>query len=90
MRTHLANAAHDVLGYGSYPIGLVLMAPIIPRRLQASELMSGMFTTAVMGAGVTVFSPYLPLVSSRRAETTGRHCVSCIAIPYEVQEGSQS
>jgi hypothetical protein len=75
MRTHLANAAHNVLGYGSYPIGLVLMAPIIPRRLQASELMSWMITTAVMGAG---------------AETMGRRCVSCIAIPYEVQEESQS
>ena len=40
--------------------------------------------------GATVFSPYLPPVSWRRAEITERHCVSCIAIPYEVREGSQS
>ena len=75
MRTNLANAAHDILGYGSYPIALVLMAPTIPCRLRAPELMSWMIATAVVGAG---------------GETTGRRCVSCIAVSYDVQEGSQS
>jgi hypothetical protein len=40
--------------------------------------------------GATVLLPYLPLLRWPRAETTGRRCVSCIAIPDEIQEGSQS
>ena len=74
MRTRLANAAFDVLHYGSYLTVSVLGGlPIARARYDA-----------------TVFSPYQPLVNWRHAEITERHCVSCMAIPYEVQEGSQS
>jgi hypothetical protein len=74
MKTHLANAAYDVLDYGSYPIVSVLGGLPIARALYSA----------------TVFSPYLSLANWQRPEITGRRCVSCTAISYEVQEGSQS
>ncbi len=74
MRPQLANAAFDVLHHGSYPTVSVLRGLPIARALY----------------GATVFSPDLRPVSWRRAETTGSSCVSCIAIPYDVEEGSQS
>lgn len=74
MRTHLANAAFDVLHDGPYPIISIHCGLPIARALHGS----------------TVFPPYLSLVSWQRPEVTGRRCVACTAIPYEVQEGSQS
>jgi hypothetical protein len=74
MRTHLANAAYDVLHDGSYPTVSVL----------------GGLPIAYALYGVTMSSTYLPLASWQRPEITGRHRISCTAIPSEVQEGSQS
>jgi hypothetical protein len=74
MRAHLANAAFDVLHDGPYPIVSAFRGLPMARTLYSA----------------TVFSPYLSLVSWQRPEIMERRCVSCMAIPYEVREGSQS
>jgi hypothetical protein len=74
MRTQLANAAYDVLHGGSYPTVSIL----------------GGFPIASALYGAAVFSPYLLLPSWQRPEKTGRPCLSCTAICYEIEEGLQS
>lgn len=74
MKTHLADAAHDVLGYGSYPTASVL----------------GGFLAARVLYDMTVFSPHLSLTNWRRTGIANRLCVACTAIPCQIQEGSQS
>jgi len=32
MKSHLSNARYGVLDYGSYPVGMLIVAPIIPRH----------------------------------------------------------
>ena len=75
MKAQLANAAYDVPHHdGSYPTVSVL----------------GGLPTACAVYGVTVFLPYLPLVSWRHAEMTESHYVSYMTFHCEVPEGSQS
>jgi hypothetical protein len=74
MKTHLAGAAHDALGYGSYPTDSVL----------------GGFSAARVLYAMAVFSPHLSLVNWRYLGIAKRHCLACTAIPCQFREGSQS
>lgn len=51
MSKHLTNAAYGVLDYASYPAGMLLVAPIVLRRLGASEYGLWMVATGVISAG---------------------------------------
>ena len=37
MRAHLVNATYGVLEYAAYPIGMLLVAPIILRNMGAAQ-----------------------------------------------------
>jgi len=58
MRKHLANGAYGVLDYVSYPLGMLLVAPIVMRRLGPSEYGLWMITTAVVSAGGIIASGF--------------------------------
>ena len=56
MRQHLPNAGFGVLDYVSYPIGMLLVAPIVLHRLGAAEYGLWMIATAVISAGGIIAS----------------------------------
>ena len=58
MRRHLTNAAYSVLDYASYPLGMLLVAPIVLHRLGASEYGLWMISTAVISAGGIIASGF--------------------------------
>ena len=58
MREHLSNGAYGVLDYVSYPLGMLLVAPIVMRRLGSSEYGLWMITTAVVSAGGIIASGF--------------------------------
>lgn len=51
MKRHLSNALHGVLDYASYPLGMIVVAPIVLRRLGAAEYGLWMVATAIVSAG---------------------------------------
>ena len=58
MKKHLTNAAYSVLDYASYPLGMLLVAPIVLHRLGASEYGLWMISTAVISAGGIIASGF--------------------------------
>ena len=58
MRKHLTNAACGVLDYVSYPLGMLLVAPIVLHRLGASEYGLWMIATALISAGGIIASGF--------------------------------
>lgn len=51
MRNHLANALYGVIDYVSYPLGMLVVAPVILHRLGAPEYGLWMVVTAVISSG---------------------------------------
>ncbi len=58
MRKHLTNAVYGVLDYASYPFGMLLAAPIVLRKLGASEYGLWMIATAIISAGGIIASGF--------------------------------
>jgi O-antigen/teichoic acid export membrane protein len=58
MKRHLTNSAYSVLDYASYPLGMLLVAPIVLHRLGASEYGLWMVSTAVISAGGIIASGF--------------------------------
>ncbi len=58
MKKHLTNAAYGVLDYASYPMGMLVVAPVVLHRLGASEYGLWMAATAVISAGGIVASGF--------------------------------
>jgi O-antigen/teichoic acid export membrane protein len=58
MRRHLTNAVYGVLDYASYPLGMLLAAPVILHKLGASEYGLWMIATAVVSAGGIIASGF--------------------------------
>jgi O-antigen/teichoic acid export membrane protein len=56
MRRHLSNAGYGVLDYISYPLGMLLVAPIVLHRLGAAEYGLWMIATALISAGAIIAS----------------------------------
>ena len=71
MRKHLANAAYGVLDYASYPLGMLLVAPIVLRKLGGSEYGLWMITTALVSAGGIVASGFCDANIQRVAHLRG-------------------
>lgn len=71
MRKHLTNAAYGILDYASYPIGMLLVAPIILHRLGGSEYGLWMIATAVISAGGIIASGFCDANIQRVAHLRG-------------------
>src|SRR5580704_2810814 len=71
MRRHLTNAVYGVLDYASFPVGMLLVAPIVLRKLGASEYGLWMIATAVVSAGGTIASGFCDANIQRVARLRG-------------------
>ena len=71
MKKHLTNALYGVLDYASYPVGMLLVAPIVLRRLGASEYGLWMIATAVISAGGIIASGFCDANIQRVAHMRG-------------------
>ena len=58
MRRHFSNAAFGALDYVSYPLGMLLVAPIVLHRLGAAEYGLWMIATSVVSAGGIIASGF--------------------------------
>lgn len=58
MRRHIANASFGALDYVSYPLGMLLVAPIVLHRLGAAEYGLWMIATSVVSAGGIIASGF--------------------------------
>jgi O-antigen/teichoic acid export membrane protein len=71
MSKHLTNAAYGVLDYVSYPVGMLLVAPIVLHKLGASEYGLWMIATALISAGGIVASGFCDANIQRVAHLRG-------------------
>ena len=70
MREHLANAGWGVLDYAAYPIGMLLVAPIVLRNMGAAQYGIWSFATAAVSMGSIIAAGFgdanIQHVASRR------------------------
>lgn len=71
MRRHLTNALCGALDYASYPIGMLLVAPVVLHRLGASEYGLWMITTAIISSGGIISSGFCDASIQRVAHLRG-------------------
>jgi O-antigen/teichoic acid export membrane protein len=71
MKKHLTNAAYGVLDYASYPIGMLLVAPVVLHKLGASEYGLWMIATALISAGGIIASGFCDANIQRVAHLRG-------------------
>ena len=71
MKNHLTNAAFGVVDYISYPVGMLLVAPIVLHKLGASEYGLWMIATALISAGGIVASGFCDANIQRIAHLRG-------------------
>lgn len=58
MRKNITNAAYGALDYASFPVGMLLVAPIILHRLGTAEYGLWMVATSVVSAGSIIASGF--------------------------------
>jgi|HubBroStandDraft_1064217.scaffolds.fasta_scaffold14050_2 O-antigen/teichoic acid export membrane protein len=71
MRKHVTNATYGVLDYVSYPIAMLLVAPIVLRRLGASEYGLWILCASVISAGGILASGFCDAAMQRIARLRG-------------------
>jgi len=71
LRKHLANAGYGALDYVSYPVGMLLVAPIVLHRLGSAEYGLWMIATAVISAGGIIASGFCDACIQRVAYLRG-------------------
>ena len=71
MKKHLTNAGYGVLDYISYPVGMLLVAPIVVHKLGAAEYGLWMIATALISAGGIVASGFCDASIQRVAYLRG-------------------
>ena len=71
MKRHLTNAGYGALDYVSYPIGMLIVAPIVLHRLGAAEYGLWMVATAVISAGGIIASGFCDASIQRVAHLRG-------------------
>jgi O-antigen/teichoic acid export membrane protein len=71
MKRHITNAMYGALDYASYPLGMLVAAPIILRRLGAAEYGLWMVSTAVVSAGGIIASGFSDAGIQRTARLRG-------------------
>jgi len=74
VRQHLANLISGVVDYISYPLGMLLVAPIILHKLGASEYGLWMISTAIVSAGGIIASGFCDAATQHiaRLRATGQ------------------
>ena len=72
MKTHLSNAVYGVLDYASYPLGMLLVAPIVLHKLGAAEYGLWMIATAMVSAGGIIASGFCDANIQRVARLRGQ------------------
>jgi len=58
MKKHLSNAGYGVLDYLSYPLGMLIVAPVILHRIGAAEYGVWMVATSIISAGSIMASGF--------------------------------
>ncbi|HEV2578136.1 MAG TPA: oligosaccharide flippase family protein [Acidobacteriaceae bacterium] len=71
MRKHLTNATFGVLDYVSYPVAMLLVAPIVLRRLGAAEYGLWILCASVVSAGGILASGFCDAGMQRIARLRG-------------------
>jgi O-antigen/teichoic acid export membrane protein len=71
MKRHLTNAAYGVLDYVSYPLGMLLVAPIVLHKLGAAEYGLWAIATAVVSTGGIIASGFCDANIQRVARLRG-------------------
>ena len=71
MRKHLTNATFGVLDYASYPVAMLLVAPIVLRKLGASEYGLWIMCASVISAGGILASGFCDAAMQRIARLRG-------------------
>jgi O-antigen/teichoic acid export membrane protein len=71
MKRHFFNAGYGVLDYISYPAGMLLVAPVVLRRMGAAEYGLWMIATAVISAGGIIASGFSDACTQRVAQLRG-------------------
>src|ERR1700761_1637092 len=79
MRKHLTNATYGVLDYASYPIAMLLVAPVVLRRLGASEYGLWILCASVISAGGILASGFCDAAMQRIARLRGQNKVETAA-----------
>ncbi len=79
MKRHVANALYGVLDYASYPLGMVIVAPIVLHKLGAFEYGLWAISTAVVSAGGIVASGFTDANIQRVARLRGTGAVALMA-----------
>lgn len=72
MKQHLTNATYGILDYLSYPLTMLLVAPIVLRRLGASEYGLWIMTTSVISAGGILASGFCDAAMQRISKLRGQ------------------
>ena len=71
MKKHISNAVYGLLDYASYPLGMLLVAPIILHRLGAAEYGLWMVSTGIVSAGGIIASGFSDAAIQRIAALRG-------------------
>jgi O-antigen/teichoic acid export membrane protein len=71
MKRHFANAAYGVMDYVSYPLGMLLVAPLVLHKLGAAEYGLWSISTAVVSTGGIVASGFSDANIQRVARLRG-------------------
>src|ERR1700729_1071693 len=71
MKAHLSNAVYGILDYVSYPLGMLLVAPIVLHKLGAAEYGLWMIATSVISAGGIIASGFCDANIQRVARLRG-------------------
>lgn len=79
MRKHLTNATYGVLDYASYPVAMLLVAPVVLRRLGASEYGLWIMCASVISAGGILASGFCDAAMQRIARLRGNQKINTAA-----------
>src|SRR5215469_16248533 len=72
MKKHLSNATFGVLDYASYPVAMLLVAPVVLRKLGASEYGLWIMCASVISAGGILASGFCDAAMQRIARLRGQ------------------
>jgi len=79
MKKHLSNATFGVLDYASYPVAMLLVAPVVLRKLGASEYGLWIMCASVISAGGILASGFCDAAMQRIARLRGQEKVDTAA-----------
>jgi O-antigen/teichoic acid export membrane protein len=82
MKAHLSNAAWGILDYGAYPMGMLVVAPIMLRNLGIAQFGVWTIATAAVSTGGIIASGFgdanIQHVASRRGSGEGKSALRAV------------